>query len=235
MIDDGSTDSTEAVVKKFKDERLHYYKMPQNGGQAAARNYGMEQAAYEWLAFEDSDDLWMPEKLEMQMKALDKYGSEPCMVYGRMRYDFGGGAYGVLPDAGMDTSRMEGNIYGQLLMDNLIGMPALLVHRACVEAAGGMDETLNCLEDYDFVLRIGKLFPAVFVDKVLVEATYSTDGVSGNSYHYIMASCKLIQKYKADYIQTGTLSHRLEIILRDAERLGILEQTAKLLEKIMEL
>ena len=94
----------------------------------------------------------------------------------------------------------------------------------------GFDSEMIALEDYDFVLKMAKNFQAIFIGKVLLEATYSTNGVSGNAVNYLMASCYLLQKYKEDYLRTNTLNHRMEIILRDAERLGMKEKFAKLME-----
>ena len=63
VVDDGSTDETEKVVTSYKDCRIRYHRMPENGGQSRARNCGMKLARYDYLAFEDSDDLWRPGKL----------------------------------------------------------------------------------------------------------------------------------------------------------------------------
>lgn len=87
-----------------------------------------------------------------------------------------------------------------------------------------MDNSFSALEDYDFVLRIAKNYKAVFVDEVLVEATISSDGISSNSYNYLVSSCKLLGEYKNDYIKTGTFNHRVEIMLQDVQKVGIYEQ-----------
>ena len=70
VIDDGSTDETENVVAQYGDKRVCYYRFDENCGQSRARNYGMQMAQYDYLAFEDSDDLWRPEKLKVQMDAM---------------------------------------------------------------------------------------------------------------------------------------------------------------------
>lgn len=233
VIDDGSTDDTKQVVASYEDERVHYHKMPQNGGQSKARNFGMQLAKYEYIAFEDSDDLWRPKKLELQMCALleDEMAG---FAYHKLQYDLGEGRCITLPDEKVSLEKKSGDIYAQLLWDNLVGMPTLLMRRKCLEKIGYMDETLQCLEDYDFALRLGKHYRAVFVSEILLDAEFSNTGVSGNSYQYLLASCQLIQKYKADYIATGTLNHRLEVILRDAEALGIKDKMIELLEKVMQ-
>jgi phosphoserine aminotransferase len=115
-------------------------------------------------------------------------------------------------------------------------MPTMLIKKECVEAVGGMDESLRCLEDYDFALRIAKKYQAIFLDEIYLDAQYSVTGVSGgDSTQYLIASCMLLGKYKTDYIATNTFDHRVEIILRDAERLGVQEQIVKLLENLLQL
>lgn len=177
VIDDGSTDDTERIIREYGDKRIKYYKLLHNEGQSKARNIGMDLAQYEFLAFEDSDDLW----------------------------------------------------------DNLIGMPTILMRKECIQSVGKLDETLKCLEDYDFVLRIAKKYEAVFVDEIYVDAMFSNDGVSGMSYQYLVASCMLLQKYKDDYLAAKAFNHRVEIILRDAGRLGITEQIVRLLERLLQI
>ncbi len=68
----------------------------------------------------------------------------------------------VLPDEKIPYEKKSGDIYAQLLWDNLVGIPTMLLKKECVEAVGGLDESLRCLEDYDFALRIAKKYQAIF-------------------------------------------------------------------------
>jgi glycosyltransferase involved in cell wall biosynthesis len=236
VIDDGSTDQTEEVVNSYKDKRVRYYRLPENGGQSKARNQGIKFAQYDYLAFEDSDDLWRPGKLEAQMCAMKKADKNVGMIYHKIRYDLGEGRSMILPDEKLAAEKKSGDIYAQLLWDNLVGMPTLLIKKECVAEVGGMDESLHCLEDYDFALRIAKKYRAIFLDEIYLDAEYSVTGVSGgDSAQYLIASCMLLGKYKADYLATNTFNHRVEIILRDAEGLGVQEQIVKLMENMLQL
>ena len=235
IIDDGSTDQTEEIVKAYKDDRICYYRLEVNSGQSRARNYGMQMAKYDYLAFEDSDDLWRPGKLEAQMNAMLHADSDTGMVYHKFRYDLGEGRGITLPDEKICLEKKSGNIYAQLWWDNLVGMPTMLLKKECVKTVGGMDESLRCLEDYDFALRIAKEYKAVFLDEIYLDAEYSVSGVSGgDTGQYLVASCLLLAKYKADYLATDTFNHRVEIILRDAEKLEITETVVNLLEKVLQ-
>ena len=74
IVDDFSTDKTDEVVKQFSDERIKYLKNEKNSGAAVSRNTALIEAKGKWIAFLDSDDLWMPDKLEKQIAFMEKNG-----------------------------------------------------------------------------------------------------------------------------------------------------------------
>lgn len=74
IVDDSSTDDTDSVVAKFNDNRIRYFKNERNSGAAVSRNRALREANGEWIAFLDSDDLWLPEKLERQLKFMNDNG-----------------------------------------------------------------------------------------------------------------------------------------------------------------
>ena len=84
IVDDGSTDQTQELVAGYQDERIIYLKMQENRGQARARNCGIGHARYDYIAFQDSDDIWNPEKLSKQVDAML---SAPPEVGFTIKYD----------------------------------------------------------------------------------------------------------------------------------------------------
>ena len=84
VIDDGSTDTTEQIVASFKDQRIKYYLLSNQGGAPVARNYGISRAQGEFIAFLDSDDEWLPPKLFAQLAVFEANGEELGLVYGGM-------------------------------------------------------------------------------------------------------------------------------------------------------
>lgn len=230
IVDDGSTDGTEGFVSGIRDDRIRYHKLEKNSGQSKARNYGIAQARHDYIAFEDSDDFWHVNKLAVQMEHLQKAAPEVGFCYHKARHNIDSRHYVIMPDEKIAAEKKSGDIYAQLLNDNLVDCPTILAKKECILQAGGFDETMKALEDYDLALKMAKHFHALFINQTLLEVTYSESGVSGSPTNYLIASCYLLQKYKADYLKTNTLNHRIEIILRDSEAIGMKEHFIRLLE-----
>lgn len=74
IIDDCSADNTDEVINRIDDERIHYYKNKVNSGAAVSRNKALREARGQWIAYLDSDDLWMPDKLEKQIRFMETNG-----------------------------------------------------------------------------------------------------------------------------------------------------------------
>lgn len=72
FVDDCSTDDTESIVKSYHDSRIHFFKNVKNSGAAVSRNWALREAKGRWIAFLDSDDLWLPEKLEHQIRFMEE-------------------------------------------------------------------------------------------------------------------------------------------------------------------
>ena len=155
VVDDGSTDNTMEVVSGFRDERIKYIQHPVNKGTpAAARNTGIRAARGELIGFVDSDDEWLPEKLQKQ---VDKFGTSSInvgLVYG---------GYCVIDD---QTKRMIRQVYprkrGYMLREMLrmSGPPTSvltpLVKADCFDRVGLFDETMIFAEDWDMFVRIAE-------------------------------------------------------------------------------
>lgn len=234
IVDDGSTDDTSVLVGRYDDSRIRYFYTKMNCGAAAARNFGIEQVSPDatHIAFEDSDDLWHKDKLEKQLRELE-INLEAGFCYHKIAYDMGNGYRAILPDERLPLEKKRGDIYAQLLYDNLVGCPSMLIQKELMDRIGGFDEMLKALEDYDLALRLAKEASVAFVNEVLLDSAYSTTGVSGSAVNYLTASCLLLGKYKKDYLETNTFNHRVERIVEDAERVGIREQIISFMEKVL--
>lgn len=233
IVDDGSTDNTDQLIQTYVDSRIKYIYLGKNQEVCNARNVGISYANGNYIAFQDSDDEWFPLKLEKQLQLMLQ-NPEVNFCYHKIQYYFESGQIIILPDETIPLNAKHGIIYEQMLYDNLIACPSILARTDFIRKIGIFDSTFPALEDYDYALRLSQNSPAAFVDEVLLTASYSTNGISGNLINYLLASCQLIRKYKPDYIKYNTLNHRIEVILRDAERLNLKVQFISLLELIMQ-
>lgn len=84
ILDDGFTDDTRNIIERFEDERIRYIRLKDNSGASHARNVGIQMVTCEYIAFQDSDDVWLPEKLEKQMQKMVHASEKVGLVYCRM-------------------------------------------------------------------------------------------------------------------------------------------------------
>ena len=158
LINDGSTDRTLEVLNAFKDQRLKIFSY-ENAGVSVARNRGIAHATGEFIAFLDADDLWAPNKLELQLAALKKHLAAGVAYSWTQIMDEQGKSLHTL-----DPVFFEGNVYGELLLWNFLYSGSNpLVRKQALEAAGEFDPTLTHGEDWEFYLRLAASWPFVVV------------------------------------------------------------------------
>lgn len=175
VIDDGSTDHTRQVVKGFKDVRIQYFKHYENKGISAARNTGLDAATGKYIAFIDSDDEWLPKKLEMQMASFENAGSHVGVVYtSTLLLDAQG--WSRMPKAG--AKKLQGDIHETLLTENIIPMPSVLMRKACFDQVGLFDENLYQAGDYELWLRISRKYKFMYIATPLMIKYSQPDGLS---------------------------------------------------------
>lgn len=229
VVDDGSTDHTKQVVEGFEDDRIRYVYSEQNSGASHARNTGIGLAEGEFIAFLDSDDEWLPEKLEKQMQVMMQAPDSMGMVYCRMRAEEGEDEPIICPPYWIAKELLAGNILAVLLVHNLIGTPSALARKACLEQVGGFNEKLSCLEDWELNLRIAEKWKIGFVDEILVEVHPSSGSVSSNARGYMETRCYLIKKYWQQMRQNNILEEMIQEVLKIAKDDGYYEEAKKLL------
>ena len=161
VVDDGSTDGTsDLVAREFPTVTVL---LQENRGVSSARNLGVASSTCKWIAFLDSDDEWLPEKLQIQLNELTRNdGHRVChcdefWIRRGMR---------VNP---MKKHRKKGGwIFRDCLPLCVVSPSAVILERALLESIGGFDESLPACEDYDLWLRIAAFHPVLFVDMPLL-------------------------------------------------------------------
>ena len=161
VVDDGSVDATCDIVRAFDGVQLI---SQANAGPSAARNRGIAQATGDWIALLDSDDRWLPTKLETQFDLIERNPgyrlchTEEIWIRNGKRVNQ------------MDKHRKSGgHIYSQCLPLCVISPSSVLLHRTLFDEIGLFDETLPACEDYDLWLRICAREPVLFVDTPQIE------------------------------------------------------------------
>jgi glycosyltransferase involved in cell wall biosynthesis len=183
LMDDGSFDGTSELLQRYVEgssswrERVRYLHQ-ENQGPGAARNKGINEARCEWLAFLDNDDLWLPQKLEWQFRALDQF-NEQCsacitdawfMNNPRMKmtlFELAGKQHkqtiGMIPDPIKYIVKTK-SIVGV----HPVWMQNLVIRTELARRIGGFDPTLRCGEDDDFAFRLGCETKLCFVNMPMV-------------------------------------------------------------------
>ena len=233
IIDDGSTDNTEEVVAQFEDERIRYIKCEQNGGASKARNRGIAEARYEYIAFQDSDDEWHADKLEKQMKAMQEAAEDVGLVYCEYFYHGLNGVEDYWPDRKIPLEEKSGYIFPRLLKGNLVGTPTMLVKRECFERVGVFNENFPCFEDWELVLRIARLYHVVLVPERLLEVYATWTSVTNNLDGYFKTKCILAGVYKADLLKYNLFDEVVGEILNESQKFKKQELVVKYLEAVM--
>lgn len=227
IVDDGSTDHTEAVIHSIGDPRIRFVRQEQNGGASAARNVGVEYADADVIAFQDSDDVWRKDKLQKQMDFLNEH-PEYSLVYSSYCLHRAEGSSVEVPFA--DTiGNLDGDIFSTLLLNNTIGAPTILMRKADFLNLGGFDITLNCLEDWDFVLRLAQNHLIGYINEVLVDAYQLDGGISSDPGAFYQSRCLMIVRYKKELLERNLFDSAVSTLLVKAQKSGVLNEVQKML------
>ena len=157
VVDDGSTDATAAFLKSCQAARL--IRQDHTGMPGQARNAGARVARGEYLAFLDSDDLWLPHKLAVQVAAAQTAGY--AITHTRERWVRSGR---VVSQRGQ-RHRRSGDLFMDSLRKCIIGPSTVLLRRAVFAAVGGFREDLEIAEDYELWLRLTAHYPVGYVER----------------------------------------------------------------------
>ena len=168
IVDDGSTDnSKEMVASHLSDERVRYV-YQRNRGFSAAVNRGIKESSGSLIGFIGQDDMWMPNKLELQVKYLSQH-KDVYLVHSNYCSIDSEGRIVSLRDVKIPNASRKKAVIEQLFLNNFIGFETVLVKRKCFDKVGFFDERMVGFSDHDMWLRIAGSFNIGYLDLPLVK------------------------------------------------------------------
>jgi glycosyltransferase involved in cell wall biosynthesis len=177
VVDDGSTDDTATILQPLiEQDVIRYFRQPKQGV-SAARNRGISEAKGLYIAFLDSDDLFEPMKLDIQVKYLQDHPEVGLVHSGFTKFDNAGRDLGY-----RDPSWFSGVIYPQILFywTTLIAIDTVIVPKKVFDSVGLFNTTLSMGEDLDLWRRIARKYPFGFINKSLARVRVHTGNTSGD-------------------------------------------------------
>ncbi|MCD8022821.1 MAG: glycosyltransferase [Lachnospiraceae bacterium] len=196
VVDDGSKDHTRKVVEAIKDDRVHYV-YQSNQGACAARNHGIGEAKGEYIAFQDSDDVWRPEKLEKQLELMRRTSSDICL--GKVqRHDQPEGFPEVFPEH-IDSDGKIG--YYELIKTPQVSTQTIVAKREVFEQVK-FNPDMPALQDYEWSLRAGERFGCCILGKApCVDQYLQSDSITYNEKKIYQAYRNLARDFEPIWME----------------------------------
>ncbi|MBS8266569.1 glycosyltransferase family 2 protein [Mesobacillus boroniphilus] len=230
VIDDCSTDNTQLLIENERliDPRIVYIRHEQNKGAPTARNTGIESATGEYIAFLDSDDRWLAEKLERQMAVL-KENKNAGLVYTGYKNVLGTQIRSeVRPHA-------RGNMLAEVLKKNCLGTTStVLVKKEILLAAGGFDPELPSCQDWDLYVKLAQMTEFdVVPEPMVLYNEHDGDRITNNVNSVIKGHLVFYQKYHSLIKGLNNRDfHTLHVnMAKVMVRTGIMGQNRKTIKK----
>ncbi|MBA4058108.1 MAG: hypothetical protein C0490_25550 [Marivirga sp.] len=218
IVDDGSEDNSEDVIKGFTDKRIRYFRSEHSGNISRVRNDGVRYAKGDFIAFLDSDDLWKSNKLELQLSLLLKY-PRAAFIFSHGE-QFGEGAIKPPPLEML----FVGNIFqAQLLEERFVLYPStFLFKNEVLKHVEDFDESLSAGET-DFFLRMAWIFEGVFTgERLTLIRKHNLNISTEREFIFCLENIKMIESF----LKKGFLSQNEFITLASRQwyKLGLLYQ-----------
>lgn len=194
IVDDASKDGTRAVLEHYRSHpKVRLILSDVNRGGSGARNLGIEAATGELIAFQDSDDVWLPHKLAVQVAALDA-NPQAGLCYCGSLFSSPERTY-YIPEPVF--ARLEGDMSAEILRRNTTSTQVLVMRRAVLDKAGYFDATLKRFQDWDLMIRVAQETPFVFLPEPMVVIFATAGNISSFAENDAIARARILEKYAA--------------------------------------
>ena len=191
VVDDCSTDDTKEVIESIKDSRIKYIKLEKNSGACIARNRGIEKSTGEFIAFNDSDDLWITTKLEKQHFFLQKNNADIvickmkcCTPENKFIHNF--------PNINQNKQLS----YKEILKYNCTSTQTFFGRSECFKNIM-FDATIPRLQGWDEALRLSQKYKIFYQNEILVNTFFQKDSISTHPEKGVLAMQKIFEKHKS--------------------------------------
>ncbi|ODS34733.1 MAG: glycosyltransferase family 2 [Candidatus Scalindua rubra] len=211
VVDDGSEDGTRDALLPYMHKIRYHYK--ENGGIASAKNAGISLSKAEFIAFLDHDDLWIPNKLKIQMEYFNK-SPQVGLVYAKYTSFRNNKKLRTKPEKGY-----SGWIFAKLISKSFIQTSTVMVKRDCLNVVGPFDESFALADEYDMFLRIAKRFQCGFIDKGLTKYRIHDTNASKNDLLFDKENLRVFKKVYNVY--TGLDEKEKKILKKRIARYNI--------------
>jgi glycosyltransferase involved in cell wall biosynthesis len=191
IVNDGSTDNSEEITLQIKDPRIRYY-LKENGGVSSSRNFGIEKAKSDYIAFIDADDYWYPNFLEEFSKNIDRFPDLKVFstaIEIEISKKVFPSSYSIVKTGDYEIV----NYFDASCKQSVISSSSAVFHKNIFEKTGDFDINLKNGEDTDMWIRIGLNYPILFSWKILARYVYDNNSLSKN--HKISVECIAFSKY----------------------------------------
>lgn len=200
VVDDGSTDATRALLESYGSRLRHFHQA--NGGASAARNLGVRHSRGAWIAFQDSDDLSLPNHLGTLYHYATRF-PQCGMVFANGIYMMGTpqsrGKRTIIEAEKSRTLAQRGVRVVDLFEKSILRLQAALISRQAYDLVGGHDESLRICMDLDLGLRLLMNYPVAYLDQELFSYRIHEGNIGRNEELRLTENIRVIEKLIRDY------------------------------------
>lgn len=194
VVDDGSTDDTQSVLARYRDDPRITLIYQENQKRAAAFNNALQYAKGEFIGILDSDNRWLPHRLAREMEVFEAHPEVDIVYANNITID----------EKGRETTRMtmrrySGYITRELWRDNCVSINTTLVRRKCFDEMGGMDPSCKRSDDYELWLRFSTRYRFLHIPEYVAEYRVMTDQLSTDKRARFAAGERILSNFQKRY------------------------------------
>lgn len=209
IVDDGSDDNTMAVLNSYSDSRIRIFSQNHKGA-CAARNRGINEAKGFYIAFQDSDDEWMPDKLSKQISYMEANHFKVCYC----PHELHDNGIHIIPSDYLLKEKYEEYIEKTLKSGNVISTQTLVLEKNVFDRVGKFDIEMPRLQDYELVIRIAPQYKIGYCAEVLVKVYRQKISIDRDNGAKKEAIYQLLKKHR-DFLDHDYI-HKLFLMAMDA-------------------